>query len=386
MVNDEPRAERESALVAVREGDYLLVEVVGGWVLPALERLEQSRQALVRGVGEGGGRARVALDRLDALDTSGAWLLLQLERELAARGFEVEFAGARGGHASLLAEVRRAAPQPATTPEPPGALTRLVAEVGKGTIDALEGGRQMLSFFGQIMITLGRALVRPRRLRLTSFVHHLEQTGVDALPIVGLISFLIGIVLAYQGADQLRTFGAEIFTIDLLGIAILREIGILLTAIVVAGRSGSAFTAQIGTMQVNEEVDALRTLGLDPVEVLVLPRLLALVIALPLLTFFANIMALFGGGLMCAFVLDIGPRQFLNQLDAAVTPEMFLVGMSKAPVFALLIAMVGCYEGLKVSGSAESVGRKTTQAVVESIFLVIVFDAVFSIMFSYLGV
>lgn len=375
----------EAMLTGVRERDELQIAATGEWILPALEHLERQRQILVRDAGERG-RARVGLDRLDALDTSGAWLLLQLERDLTERGFEVVFAGARGVHAALLDAVRRADPRPAAPPERLQPFIRLLAEVGQGTIEALEEGRQLLSFFGQIMVTLGRAIVQPRRLRPTTLVHHLEQTGINALPIVGMISFLIGIVLAYQGADQLRTFGAEIFTIDLLGISILREIGILLTAIVVAGRSGSSFTAQIGTMKVNEEVDALRTLGLDPVEVLVLPRLLALVIALPLLTFFADVMGLVGGGIMCAFVLDIGPGQYLSQLDYAITPEMFLVGLSKAPVFALLIGMVGCYHGLNVEGSAESVGRKTTQAVVHGIFLVIIFDALFSIMFSYLGV
>jgi phospholipid/cholesterol/gamma-HCH transport system permease protein len=229
-------------------------------------------------------------------------------------------------------------------------------------------------------------VVRPSRLRLTSLTHHLEQTCVNALPIVGLISFLIGIVMAYQGADQLRRFGAEIFTIDLLAISALREIGILLTAVVVAGRSGSAFTAEIGMMKVNQEIDALRTLGLDPLEVLVLPRLLALMIALPLLAFFADIMALFGGGLVCVFVLDIAPDQYLDRLSAAIWPRTFWVGIVKAPVFAFLIAMVACYEGLTVAGSAESVGRKTTLSVVVAIFLVIVFDAIFSVVFSALGI
>jgi phospholipid/cholesterol/gamma-HCH transport system permease protein len=193
-------------------------------------------------------------------------------------------------------------------------------------------------------------------------------------------------VLAYQGADQLRAYGAEIFTINLLGVSVLRELGVLLTAIMVAGRSGSAFTAEIGTMQVNEEIDALKTLGLDPVEVLVLPRLLAMMIALPLLAFFANMMALFGGAIMALFVLDISLAQFRDQFSQAITAQMFWIGIVKAPFFAFLIAMVGCYEGLRVEGSAESVGRLTTKSVVESIFLVIVADAAFSIFFSYLGV
>jgi len=200
-----------------------------------------------------------------------------------------------------------------------------------------------------------------------------------------MIAFLIGVVLAYQGADQLRRFGAEVFTVNLLGVSVLREIGILLTAIVVAGRSGSAFTAEIGMMKVREEIDALRIIGADPIEVLVVPRLLALMIALPLLAFFADILALFGGGLMAVLALGIAPYQFLSQLEGAITPAMFWIGMVKAPVFAFLIALVGCYQGLSVGGSAESVGRLTTQSVVLSIFLVIVADALFSILFSYLG-
>jgi phospholipid/cholesterol/gamma-HCH transport system permease protein len=262
----------------------------------------------------------------------------------------------------------------------------MVAEVGEASIRAFQEGRRLLSFYGQIVLALAAVAMRPTRLRGISLVHHLEQTGVNALPIVGLISFLIGVVLAYQGATQLRMFGADIFTIDLLAISVLREIGVLLTAIVVAGRSGSAFTAQLGTMQVNEEIDAMRTLGLDPVEVLVLPRLLALMIALPLLAFFANIMALLGGGVMAVVVLDIGPGQFVNRLDGVVTLTTFLVGMVKAPVFAFLIAMVGCYEGMNASGSAESVGRQTTRSVVIGIFLVIVSDALFSIVFATVGI
>ncbi|HYB56378.1 MAG TPA: ABC transporter permease, partial [Alphaproteobacteria bacterium] len=213
-------------------------------------------------------------------------------------------------------------------------------------------------------------------------VSHMERTGLDAMPIVGLLSFLIGVVIAYQGADQLRKFGAEVFVVNLLGISILREMGILLTAIIVAGRSGSAFTAEIGTMRVNEEVDAMITLGLDPIEVLVLPRTLALVLTLPLLTFYADIMGLAGGCLMAISTLDLTIAQFLKQLQTSVAIEHFWVGMYKSPVFAFVIAMIGCYEGLNVERSAESVGRQTTKSVVEAIFLVIVLDAVFSIFFT----
>jgi phospholipid/cholesterol/gamma-HCH transport system permease protein len=214
----------------------------------------------------------------------------------------------------------------------------------------------------------------------------MEQTGLNAMPIVGLLSFLIGVVMAYQGADQLRRFGAEIYTVNLLGVSILRELGVLLAAIIIAGRSGSAFTAQIGTMQVNQEIDALRTLGLDPVEVLVLPRLFGLVLTLPLLVFFADAMGLLGGGLMTWASLGITTPQFLEQLRGAITEWTLWVGVIKAPFFAAIIAMIGCYEGFNVTGSADSVGRLTTQSVVESIFVVIVADAAFSILFSFLKI
>jgi phospholipid/cholesterol/gamma-HCH transport system permease protein len=211
----------------------------------------------------------------------------------------------------------------------------------------------------------------------------MEQTGLNSLPVIGLLSLLVGVVFAFQGADQLRTFGAEIYTVNLLGIAILRELGVLLTAIILAGRSGSAFTAQIGTMKVNEEVDAMEVLGLDPIEVLVLPRLFAMMITLPLVAFFANIMGLLGGAIMCWATLDISIPTFLRQLRSPLPGWSFWIGIMKAPAFAGIIALTGCYEGLRVSRSAESVGRLTTRSVVESIFLIILADAVFSIIFSY---
>ena len=367
------------------DGRRLDVFAAGDFTLSALTGLETARHQLVRAAGTAVERATISLERVDRLDTAGAWLLHRLEQDLVGRGIEVAFAGASERHAPLLEEVRRIELAPPPHPVEVNALVRVVAELGQGTLDALDEGKRLLSFYGEVLVTLGRVAMQPRRLRLTSFTHHLEQTCLNALPIVGLISFLIGVVLAYQGAGQLARFGAEIFTIDLLGVSVLREIGILLTAIVVAGRSGSAFTAQIGTMKVNQEIDALRTLGLDPQEILVVPRLLALMVALPLLAFYADLMALLGGGLMCLFVLDIPAAQFVTQLDRAITPAMFWVGVVKAPVFAFLIAMVGCYEGLRVTGSAESVGRLTTQSVVVSIFLVIVSDALFSILFNYLG-
>jgi phospholipid/cholesterol/gamma-HCH transport system permease protein len=214
----------------------------------------------------------------------------------------------------------------------------------------------------------------------------MEEVGLNAIPIVGLMSFLIGIVLAFQGASQLQRFGAEVFVVNLVAISVLREIGVLMTAIIVAGRSGSAFTAQIGSMKVNEEVDAMQTLGLDPMEVLVLPRLFALMLTLPLLAFFADIMGLMGGALMAWIALDISPATFIERLRDAIGLWSFWAGILKAPFFAFLIAMIGCYEGFQVTGSATSVGHRTTRAVVEAIFLVIVVDAAFSIFFQVIGI
>ena len=243
-----------------------------------------------------------------------------------------------------------------------------------------------MGFFGLIFVTAARALARPHKLRTTSLFYHMEEVGLNAIPIVGLMSFLIGIVLAFQGASQLQRFGAEVFVVNLVAVSVLREIGVLMTAIIVAGRSGSAFTAQIGSMKVNEEVDAMQTLGLDPIEVLVLPRLFALALTLPLLAFFADIMGLVGGGLMAWIALDISPATFIERLRDAVSMWSFWVGIIKAPFFAFMIAMIGCYEGFQVTGSATGVGQRTTRAVVEAIFLVIVIDAAFSIFFQVVGI
>ena len=231
-----------------------------------------------------------------------------------------------------------------------------------------------------------RVMVRPRRMRFVSLVNQVEQTGLNAMWIVGLLLFMIGVVLAFQSAEQLRKFAAEILTADGLAILVLREISVLIAAILIAGRSGSAFTAEIGMMKVNEEIDALRTTGVDPIEVLVLPRINALLLTLPLLAFFANVAALAGGTIMSVATLDVTYTQFVRQLADAMTLKNFLVGMVKAPVFAFLIGLVGCYEGLQVGGSAESIGRLTTKSVVESIVLVILADATFSIVFAFLGI
>lgn len=359
------------------------LSVAGAWRIGDFERL--SREISAQAAGIPGSAATLDLGAVSALDTAGAWLVERTRRELAARGVTVAVVGATPAAAALLATVAERAPAPRAEEVREAAGPRLVRSLGLGTIEAAATGLAFVRFLGSVVLTLTRTLPQPRRWRVGSVLHHLEEVGLKAVPIVALISFLIGVVLAYQGATQLARFGAQVFVVDLVAIGVLREIGILLTAIVVAGRSGSAFTAQLGSMQLNEEVDALRTLGLDPLEVLVLPRLLALVVALPLLAVVADLLGLVGGGLMAWVELGIAPAEFVARLRQAIGPWTFGVGVVKAPFFAALIALVGCAEGLSVRGGAEAVGRHTTRSVVESIFLVIVADAIFSIFFSLVG-
>ncbi len=370
-------------LTTAQEGETLVVAAGGRWDVASAGIID----ARLRQVAPAPGRpVRVEIDRLEALDTAGAWLLYRTLKRIQAAGGEASLAGARPEHRALIEEAAAHDRPCEIAPPRRNALVQCVERVGQATWRAGTTARSFVAFFGAVLVALARGLRRPARLRPTSLVHHMEEAGLNALPIVGLLSFLIGIVLAYQGAVQLRRFGAELFVVNLVAVSTLREIGILLTAIIVAGRSGSAFTAQIGAMKVNEEIDAMRTLGLDPVEILVLPRVLALVLTLPLLGFFADMMGLLGGGLMAWAVLDVSPALFIERLNQAVGVASFWVGIAKAPVFALLIALVGCHEGFQVVGSAESVGRRTTRAVVEAIFLVITADALFSVFFALIGV
>ena len=365
-----------------RRGEDIVLTAAGAWTIQAARALDGELRKLASA---GAKKVLIVLADLTALDTAGAWLIARTERELKARGIAVDIGGAKPGHQALLSRIMEAGQPPPLAPEPHFHLIDVVADTGEALVHGGRQARDMLAFYGALIFAVGRVLRHPSRIRIISLANHVEQHGLNAMPIVGILLFLVGIVIAYQGVDQLRQFGGEIYVVNLVGISVLREMGVLISAIVIAGRSGSAFTAEIGTMQVNEEVDAIRTLGLDPLEVLVLPRILALMIALPLLTFFANMMAILGGAMMATWAIDVTFQQFLNLLNQAVTLTHFWVGMIKAPVFAFLISMVGCFEGMRVRGSAESVGRLTTQSVVESLFLVIVFDAAFSILFSYMG-
>jgi phospholipid/cholesterol/gamma-HCH transport system permease protein len=263
---------------------------------------------------------------------------------------------------------------------------QLVIQLGKGAHDIRHDAFDIITFVGRAASWTVSALIHPHCLRPASISRHIAETGIHALPIIGLMAFMIAIVIGYQGVAQLRPYGGEDFTINLVAVSVLREMGVLITAIMVAGRSGAAFTAEIGVMQTREEVDALKVMGIEPMQVLVVPRVIALVITLPLLTFFADIMGLIGGAAISQFLLDVSPTQYLTRLPQVVDGSDLFVGLFKAPIFAFFIAIIGCMHGLRVSGSAESVGRETTRAVVKAIFLVLVLDAFFSILFEKLGI
>ncbi len=362
---------------------WRVLVLAGRWTTDALS---EQGVALTEAAEQAGERVRLDIAGVEALDSAGAWLVCRTLDELDRRSAKVELVGGDAEQRSLIETMGHYRPGKAPEPTSESALTGLLVRTGKATYEAGAEARDLISFLGYAVVVFGRTILNPRRLRVVAMVSHMEQAGLNAMPIVGLLSFLIGVVLAYQGADQLARFGAQIFTVNLVAIGVLREMGIILTAIIVAGRSGSAFTAQIGTMKVNEEIDAMRTIGLDPMDVLVMPRVFALVLVMPLLTFYADIMGIFGGAVMALFVLDISFERFINQMRDAVPLWSFWVGIIKAPIFAFIIALVGCFEGLKVSRSAESVGLRTTTSVVVSIFIVIVLDAIFSIFFSVIGI
>ncbi len=367
-----------------RRANVMRILAGGDWVVPEAPRLDMALRKLDFGDAPA---VEIDADGLEMLDTAGAWLLLRTKREVEDSHRKLAAFKVSGAYRTLFETIDRVHNAPPVVIHHRHTFKHFLERTGKGFIHFLMQSYEILNYVGRVTIETGEAIIKPRgNLRVAALFHQIEETGITALPIVGLLAFLLGVVLAYQGADQLRRFGAEIFTVDLVGVAMLREIGGLITAIIVAGRSGSAFTAQIGTMNVNEEIDAMQTLGLNTVDVLVLPRVIGLVITLPLLTFYADIMGLIGGGVMSYFDLGFTVPVYMRELENAISLSTMMVGLIKAPVFAFIIALVGCFEGLKVERNAASVGKLTTRSVVESIFLVIVFDAGFSILFSILGI
>jgi phospholipid/cholesterol/gamma-HCH transport system permease protein len=376
--------ENPATLKLEKRGGSARMIVAGDWTIPEVPRLDGELNRL-----DFGGVRDVQIDGggLERLDSAGAWLLLRTKQDIERGGGRVTGFSYPDHYKSLIETMERDHTAPPVSHPPHKGLIGLLERMGKSTVHAMQRGYEMVGFLGRITVETFEAITSPRReLPWPAFVHQIEETGVTALPIVGLLAFLLGITLAYQGADQLKRFGAQIYTIDFLGVGFLRELGGLVTAIIIAGRSGSAFTAQIGSMKVNEEIDAMETIGLNIAEVLFLPRVLGLVIALPLLTFFADVVGIIGGMVMTYFDLGVTIPGFMRELSGAITAKTLLVGLIKAPVFAFVIALVGCFEGMKVEGNAESVGRQTTRSVVESIFLIIALDAVFSVLFSVLGI
>jgi len=376
-----------SAFLEVRRtGESLEVDLTGEWRALSLMAIDAALAALDVAAAR---RVVIGTDALLALDLSGAWRLNELMRSLRAGGIEVSFRGAPPDQLRLVASARGELPSP---PHDPSGEEDLpfpeigLVEIGIKSVRLVRDLLATLAYVGRVGVTAWRVLRSPRRLRPISIVRHIYDTGITAMPITALIAFLISVIVAYMSAQQLRRFGAEIFVVDLVTIGVLREMGVLLTSIIVAGRSGSAFAAEIGSMQLNEEVDALHAMGVEPFEVLVLPRLLALVIALPLLTVVADIIGLMGGALLCRLLLDIPLSQFVTRVNEAIAPTTFWVGLIKAPVFALLIGMAGTYRGMQVRDSSRELGRLTTVAVVQAIFLVILADALFAVFFMQLDI
>lgn len=365
------------------EGGRSRVRIHGRWTVAEAGSIDPAR-----GVIPSGSRALVFdASGIEALDLSGAWRLWELESGHKAGGGRVSWTPSRPDLLAFIDETTAGGPKVPRRAVPARAgLAGALQDVGRTAVQVKEGTLDLLGFVGVITAGVGRIFGSVKRLRLPSVVRHVYETGVSAVPIVSLIAFLIAVIVAYIGAQQLRKFGGEIFVVDLVTVSVLRELGVLLTAIIVAGRSGSAFAAEIGAMKLNDEVDALRAMGMDPVEVLVLPRILGLVIALPMLTVVADAMGLAGGAILSWYLVDIPFGQYVDRVQGAIADTTFWVGIVKAPVFAVLIAMVGTLRGMQVRTSSRELGRLTTTAVVQSIFLVILADAIFAVIFMELDI
>jgi phospholipid/cholesterol/gamma-HCH transport system permease protein len=371
-------------LTAEPAGDTLMLRPGGSWTAAHVTTLEALSDAVTTQL-DGSKALRLDLAEVRELDTLGAWLLEKIVRRATSAGHRADVVGVADNYTGLIEEVRqvnRRNPAPAPIQNP--VLVKM-SDIGRGAVGATEDLAVFLQMLGALFLALLGVLRRPRSLRLTSLVYQLYRVGWQAIPIIVLITFLIGAIIAQQGIFHFRKFGADSYVVDMVGILVLRELGVLIVAIMVAGRSGSAYTAELGSMKMREEIDALSTIGLDPVEVLILPRVIALICALPILAFIGSMAALYGGGLVAWFYGGMGPAIFIARLHDAVSITHFEVGIIKAPFMALVIGIVACSEGLRVKGSAESLGKQTTTSVVKSIFLVIVLDGLFAIFFASIG-
>ncbi len=376
-MSGDPKLER------IARGNALALCATGTWTAsfaPVLERMVADAEKLA------GNPQSIFIDvsEVAKLDTFGAWLIERLRRSLTQGAVEAQIAGLSANYSSLVDEVRRVRAT-AEVDNNPITISGMLEQIGRAVAGVAGTVAGLVDMLGAVLAAWFRVLIHPRSFRLTSTVHHMEQVCWRAVPIIVLITFLIGCIIAQQGIFHFRRFGADIFVVDMLGVLVLREIGVLLVAIMVAGRSGSAYTAELGSMKMREEIDALRTMGFDPIEVLVLPRMMALVLALPILAFLGAMAALYGGGLVAWLYGGVQPEAFLLRLRDAISIDHFIVGIVKAPVMAAVIGIVACVEGLAVQGSAESLGQHTTASVVKGIFFVIVMDGIFAIFFASIG-
>lgn len=365
-------------------GERLELTAGGSWTAPFAERLEP----LIEAQSAAAERQRtmsIDMAGVREIDTFGAWLLERLVRAWQGDGRRADITGLPEVYRGLLDEMHQANRTGHAKPKPGWNPLRWIDGLGRQVENTAKGVVPFINMFGAIGSATAHVIAQPRSFRLTSAVHQLDRVGWQAVPIILLITFLIGCILAQQGFFHFRQFGADVYVVDMVGILVLREIGVLIVAIMVAGRSGSSYTAELGSMKMREEIDALRTMGFDPVEVLILPRVLALVVALPVLTFLGSISALVGAGIVSATYGDMSPQIFLERLNTAISITHFKVGLIKAPFMALVIGLIACTEGLRVKGSAESLGLKTTDSVVKAIFMVIVMDGLFAMFFASIG-
>jgi phospholipid/cholesterol/gamma-HCH transport system permease protein len=371
-------------LTATPSGDVLELCPAGSWTAINAATLERISSDVMPQLDQAPS-VKVDLTGVRELDTLGAWMLEKMSRRVTSAGHRADVVGVADNYAGLIEEVRQVNRHNPAPVRPLNPAVVKMNEIGRSAVNATEDVSVFLQMLGSLFMALVGVLRRPRSLRITSLVYQLYRVGWQAIPIVVLITFLIGAIIAQQGFFHFRKFGADSYVVDMVGILVLRELGVLIVAIMVAGRSGSAYTAELGSMKMREEIDALSTMGLDPVEVLILPRVIALVCALPILSFIGSIAALYGGGLVAQFYGGMGPPIYIARLHDAVSVTHFEVGILKAPFMALVIGIIACSEGLRVRGSAESLGKQTTTSVVKSIFLVIVLDGLFAVFFASIG-
>ncbi len=368
------------------KADSGAVYLSGDLVVEEWFSVRESFLSILNSLSENVKHINIDLKNVDELDTFGSWRIDTFRNQLAERDITSNLVHAKPYQIESIREIHDFEVPDHLQEGLKDPKVNVIEGFGNACINAYKQFYMIMAFMGFVLQSICHCFYKPSQFRWKSFIKYIDLTGVKALPIIGLVSLLIGIVLVYQGVSQLERFGAEVFTVNLLAVSVLRELGILLTAIVVAGRSGSSFTAQIGFMKLNQEIDAMKVLGLQPIQILIVPRILALMVVMPLLTIYCDLVALAGGAYMSIQLIDLSFAQFLNQLQAAIKPSTFWVGIVKAPIFAFVIGLIGCYEGLRVKGGAENVGRHTTKSVVKSIFMVIVLNAFFSVAFSILKV